>query len=102
MSPPISSTQLRRARGSLLVCRCPHRSSPPQPPPQRPRTADSLERSAKRWLSFLHNHCEVIAAMDFFTTVPTRHIQPAVLLFHHQPLPAWVLHFNVPRHPTNA
>jgi hypothetical protein len=34
------------------------------------RRAPRNPEPAKRWLSFLHNHCEDIAAMDFFT-VPT-------------------------------
>jgi hypothetical protein len=46
------------------------RLAPKSPPP------------AKRWLSFIRNHREAIAAMDFFT-VPTLTFQCAVLLFHH-------------------
>src|SRR6266849_780988 len=34
------------------------------------RRAPRLPQPAKRWLAFLHNHREAIAAMDFFT-VPT-------------------------------
>ena len=37
---------------------------------------------AKRWLAFLRNHREAIAAMDFFT-VPTIAFS-ALLLFHHR------------------
>ena len=38
---------------------------------------------AKRWLTFLRNHREAIAAMDFFT-VPTITFQRALLFFRHQ------------------
>ena len=38
---------------------------------------------AKRWLSFLHNHREALAAMDFFYG-PHGHLQPALSLFHNQ------------------
>jgi hypothetical protein len=38
---------------------------------------------AKRWLAFLRNHREAIAAMDFFT-VPDGYLQPALLLLCHQ------------------
>jgi hypothetical protein len=41
---------------------------------------------AKRWLAFLHNHREAIAAMDFFT-VPT-HVPCALLLLHYQSPPS--------------
>ncbi len=43
--------------------------------------------SAQRWLTFLRNHREAIAAMDFFT-VPTLTVWCSVLLFHHRPRPA--------------
>jgi hypothetical protein len=39
---------------------------------------------AKRWLAFLRNHREAIAAMDFFT-VPTLTFWGSVLLLHHRP-----------------
>ena len=46
-----------------------------------PRDPDPV----KRWLTFLRNHREAIAAMDFFT-VPT--LTFGVLFFRHQPRPA--------------
>src|SRR5439155_1171836 len=48
-----------------------------------PRNPDPM----KRWLTFLSNHREAIAAMDFFT-VPTLTFWCAVLLFRHRPRPA--------------
>jgi hypothetical protein len=33
------------------------------------RRAPRDPKPAKRWLAFLHNHREAIAAMDFFTVV---------------------------------
>src|SRR5438309_421300 len=48
-----------------------------------PRDPDPM----KRWLTFLSNHREAIAAMDFFT-VPTLTFWCAVLLFRHRPRPA--------------
>src|SRR6202163_1184400 len=39
---------------------------------------------AKRWLAFLRNHQEAIAAMDFFT-VPTKTFGVIILLLNHQP-----------------
>ena len=43
--------------------------------------------SGKRWLTFLKNHREAIAAMDFFT-VPTATFRRALLLLRDQPQPA--------------
>jgi len=62
-----------------------------------PRSPDA----AQRWLTFLRNHREAIAAMDFFS-VPT--ITFGVLygfcgLGHDR---RRILHFNVTRHPTSA
>ena len=53
----------------------------------------------KNWLTFLKNHREVIAAMDFFT-VPTITFELLYCLFviHHGRRK--ILHFNVTRHPT--
>jgi len=56
---------------------------------------------AKCWLTFLRNHREAIAAMDFFT-VPTLTFGLLYCLFiiSHSRRP--LLHFNVTRHPTSA
>ena len=55
---------------------------------------------AKRWLAFLHNHREVMAAFDFFT-VPTLTFRVLYCFFvieHHR---RQILHFNVTAHPTS-
>src|ERR1700731_493668 len=55
---------------------------------------------AKRWLAFLRNHREAIAAMDFFT-VPTLTFGVLYCLFIISHDRRRVLHFNVTRHPTS-
>ena len=52
----------------------------------------------KRWLTFLRNHKEAIAAMDFFT-VPTLNFRCALLHLHHQPRPP--THSALQRHQTS-
>jgi hypothetical protein len=55
---------------------------------------------AKRWLAFLNNHREVIAAFDFFT-VPTLTFRVLYCFFvikHHR---RRILHFNATAHPTS-
>jgi transposase InsO family protein len=54
---------------------------------------------AKRWLIFLQNHREVIAAFDFFT-VPTVTFQMLYCFFVIEHGRRKILHFNVTRHPT--
>jgi putative transposase len=56
---------------------------------------------AKRWLAFLRNHREVIAAMDFFT-VPTFTFGVLYCLFVIGHGRRRVLHFSVTRHPTST
>ena len=54
----------------------------------------------KRWLAFLQNHREVIAAFDFFT-VPTLSFRVLYCFFvieHHR---RRILHFNTTSHPTS-
>ena len=54
----------------------------------------------QRWLTFLQNHREVIAAFDFFT-VPTLSFRVLYCFFvieHHR---RRILHFNVTAHPTS-
>ncbi len=55
---------------------------------------------AKRWLAFLRNHWEAIAAMDFFT-VPTITFGVLFCFFviHHDR--RRILHVNVTKHPTS-
>jgi transposase InsO family protein len=53
----------------------------------------------RRWLTFLQNHREVIAAFDFFT-VPTVTFQLLYCFFVIEHGRRRILHFNVTRHPT--
>jgi putative transposase len=55
---------------------------------------------AKRWLTFLHNHREAIAAMDFFT-VPTITLGVIYCFFVIAHDRRRILHFNVTKHPTS-
>ena len=56
---------------------------------------------AKRWLTFLRNHREAIAAMDFFTvpTVTLRMLYCFFIISHDR---RRMLHCNVTRHPTSG
>jgi hypothetical protein len=65
------------------------------------RRAPRDPEPAKRWLTFLRNHRETIAAMDFFT-VPTItfHVLYCFFIISHDR--RRVLHFNVTRHPTST
>src|SRR5207237_3870189 len=63
----------------------------------RRRTANE---KAKRWLAFLHNHREVIAAFDFFT-VPTLTFRVLYCFFVIEHGRRRILHFNVTEHPTS-
>jgi len=56
---------------------------------------------AKRWLRFLRNHREAIAAMDFFT-VPTVTFGVLYCFFIIAHDRRRILHFNVTRNPTGA
>ena len=63
------------------------------------RTSTNPDPS-KRWLTFLHNHREAIAAIDFFT-VPTVTFSVLYCFFvisHHR---RRILHCNVTSHPTS-
>ncbi len=64
------------------------------------RRAPTNPELAKRWLTFLRNHREVIAAMDFFT-VPTLtfNVLYCFLVISHDR--RRIRHFNV-QHPTSA
>jgi putative transposase len=53
----------------------------------------------KRWLAFLQNHREVIAAFDFFT-VPTVTLKLLYCFFVIEHGRRRILHFNITRHPT--
>jgi hypothetical protein len=58
------------------------------------------QEKAKRWLAFLHNHREVIAAFDFFT-IPTLtfHVLYCFFLIDHRR--RRILHFNTTAQPTS-
>jgi putative transposase len=56
---------------------------------------------AKRWLAFLRNHREAIAAMDFFT-VPTLTFGALYCFFIISHDRRRILHFNITRHPTSS
>ena len=60
-----------------------------------PRDPDSM----KQWLTFLRNHREAIAAMDFFT-VPTLTFGVLYCFFVIGHDRRKILHFNVTRNPT--
>ena len=65
------------------------------------RRAPRDPEPAKRWLAFLRNHREAIAAMDFFTvpSVSFRLLYCFFVISHDR---RRILHFNVTRHPTSA
>jgi hypothetical protein len=65
------------------------------------RRAPRTPEPAKRWLAFLHNHRELIAAMDFFT-VPTITFSVLYCFFIIAPDRRRILHFNVTGNPTSA
>ena len=56
---------------------------------------------AKRWMTFLKNHREAIAAMDFFT-VPTLTFGVLYCFFVIAHDRRRILHYNVTKHPTSA
>jgi putative transposase len=59
------------------------------------------DRTANLWATFLRNHQEVIAAMDFFT-VPTITFRVLYCFFIIEHGRRRILHFNVTEHPTAA
>jgi len=63
------------------------------------RAPRDFER-VKRWLAFLRNHREAIAAMDFFT-VPTLRFSLLYCFFVIGHDRRQILHFNVTKHPTS-
>jgi len=56
---------------------------------------------ARRWLTFLRNHREAIAAMDLFT-VPTITFSALYCFFVIRHDRRRILHFNVTKHPTSS
>ncbi len=65
------------------------------------RRAPRDPEPAKRWLAFLRNHREAIAAMDFFT-VPSITFSALYCFFVISHDRRRVLHCNVTRHPTSS
>jgi transposase InsO family protein len=65
------------------------------------RKAPRDPKKAQAWKTFLDNHREAIAAMDFFT-VPTLTFGVLTCFFVIAHDRRRVLHFNVTRHPTSA
>lgn len=65
------------------------------------RRAPRSPEPAQRWKTFLSNHREAIAAMDF-CTVPTLSFGVLYLFFVIGHDRRRILHFNVTRHPTSA
>lgn len=65
------------------------------------RRAPRNPEPAERWLTFLCNHREAIAAMDFFT-VPTLTFSVLYCFFIISHDRRRILHFNVSRHPTSS
>jgi putative transposase len=65
------------------------------------RKAPRNPELAKRWLAFLRNHREAIAAMDFFT-VPTLTFRVLYCFFVIGHDRRKILHFNVTQHPTGS
>src|SRR6516164_5836578 len=61
----------------------------------------SFRDSGQRWLTFLKNHREALAAMDFFT-VPTATFRVLYCFFVISHGRRKILHFNVTEHPTRA
>jgi putative transposase len=64
------------------------------------KRAPRAPESAKRWLAFLRNHREAIAAMDFFT-VPTVTFSVLYCLFVISHDRRRILHANITNHPTS-
>ena len=65
------------------------------------RRAPRDPEPARRWLAFLRNHREAIAAMDFFT-VPTITFGVFYCFFIIAHNRRRILHFNVTKHPTST
>ena len=65
------------------------------------RRAPRTPPSGQHWLTFLRNHHEAIAAMDFFS-IPTVTFGVLYVFFIIGHGRRRILHFNVTRHPTSA
>jgi transposase InsO family protein len=65
------------------------------------RRPPPTDQARKLWTTFLRNHREVIAAMDFFT-VPTLTFRLLYCFFVIEHGRRKILHFNVTEHPTSS
>jgi putative transposase len=65
------------------------------------RRAPRDPEPVKRWLAFLRNHREAMAAMDFFT-IPTAAFRLLCCFFVISHDRRRILHLNVARHPTSS
>ena len=65
------------------------------------KRAPRIPDPAQRWLAFLRNHREAIAAIDFFT-VPTITFGVLYCFFVIAHDRRHILHFNVTKHPTSS
>jgi len=63
------------------------------------RKAPRDPKPAKRWLAFVRNHREAIAAMDFFTVPTIFGVLYCFFVIGHDR--RRILHFNITRHPTS-
>jgi len=68
--------------------------------PRNPDRSNHPRDSGKRWLTFLKNHREAMAAMDFLT-VPTATFQVLYCFFVISHRRRRILHFNATKHPTS-
>src|SRR4029077_17507370 len=68
---------------------------------ERMKRAPRDPEPARRWLTFLRNHREAIAATDFFT-VPTITFSALYCFFVISHDRRRILHFNVTKHPTSS
>jgi putative transposase len=65
------------------------------------RRAPKKPDQSRRWRTFLNNHREIVAAMDFFT-VPTLTFSVLYCFFVIAHDRRHILHFNVTRHPNSS
>jgi len=65
--------------------------------PRRPPQPDAVQR----WITFLRNHCDAIAAMDFFI-VPTATFRVLYVWFAIEHARRRVVHFDITDHPHSA
>src|ERR1039458_8804290 len=65
------------------------------------RRAPRDSETAKRWMTFLNNHSEAIAAINFFTApTPTFEVLYCFFVIAHDRRP--ILHFSVTLHPSSV